>query len=107
MPLYEYRCGACGAVFEVIQKFSDTPLTVHEGCGGPLEKVITAAALQFKGTGWYVTDYARKKNGFSNGSSKSESHDSKSAAKTDSSAAKEKPKSDSGKSDSGKSSSTS
>ncbi len=65
MPLYEYRCQSCGAVFEVIQKFSDAPLTQHEGCGGNVEKLISPAALVFKGTGWYVTDYGRKngKNG--------------------------------------------
>jgi putative FmdB family regulatory protein len=68
MPLYEYKCGSCGDVFEVIQKFSDEPLTVHEKCGGPLERLVSAAALQFKGTGWYVTDYARK-----NGAPKSDS----------------------------------
>lgn len=72
MPLYEYRCETCGAVFEVIQKFSDTPLAVHEGCGGHVERLISAAALQFKGTGWYVTDYGRK-----NGSSGAGSHTSK------------------------------
>ena len=72
MPLYEYRCQSCGAVFEVIQKFSDTPLSIHEGCGGSVEKLISPSALQFKGTGWYVTDYGRK-----NG--KGESHGSKPA----------------------------
>lgn len=88
MPLYEYRCETCGAVFEVMQKFSDTPISIHEGCGGSVEKLISRSAIQFKGTGWYVTDYARK-----NG--KSDSHVSKpagengSATKTES---KEKPK---------------
>ncbi len=59
MPLYEYRCEKCGRVFEVIQKFSDTPLETHEGCGGKVERLISAPALQFKGSGWYVTDYAK------------------------------------------------
>ena len=59
MPLYEYRCSKCKDVFEVIQKFSDAPLTVHEGCGGPVERLISAPGLHFKGSGWYVTDYAR------------------------------------------------
>jgi len=68
MPLYDYRCKQCGGRFEVMQKFSDEPLTVHEECGGEVERLICAPALQFKGTGWYVTDYAKK-----NGSSKSES----------------------------------
>lgn len=60
MPLYEYKCDSCGAVFELIQKFSDSPLTTHEGCGGHVERLVSAAALRFKGTGWYVTDYAHK-----------------------------------------------
>ena len=59
MPLYDYRCDRCGQTIEVLQKFSDQPLTVHEGCGGHLERLISAPALQFKGTGWYVTDYAK------------------------------------------------
>jgi putative FmdB family regulatory protein len=64
MPLYEYQCHKCGQTFEVRQRFADEPLTVHEGCGGELEKLLSPPALQFKGTGWYVTDY-----GHHNGSS--------------------------------------
>ena len=60
MPLYEYACHQCGKHFDVLQKFSDQPLAVHEECGGEVERLISAPALQFKGTGWYVTDYARK-----------------------------------------------
>jgi len=63
MPLYEYRCQACGKVFEVMQRFSDEPLRVHEGCGGELERLLSPPAFQFKGSGWYVTDYARKSDG--------------------------------------------
>ena len=59
MPLYEYKCDSCGNVFEVIQKFSDQPLTVHEKCGGALERLISTSALQFKGSGWYVNDYGK------------------------------------------------
>src|ERR1700730_12595108 len=59
MPLYEYKCCSCGNVFEVIQKFSDQPLTIHESCGGPLERLISTSALQFKGSGWYVNDYGK------------------------------------------------
>jgi putative FmdB family regulatory protein len=59
MPLYEYACRRCGKTFEVIQKFSDTPLTVHEECGGEVERLLSPPALQFKGSGWYITDYAR------------------------------------------------
>ncbi len=60
MPLYEYRCEQCGSRVEKIQKFSDAPLTTCEKCGGALTRLLSAPAIQFKGTGWYVTDYARK-----------------------------------------------
>ncbi len=60
MPLYEYQCLKCGAHLEKIQKFSDTPLTKCEKCGGHLEKLVSASALQFKGSGWYINDYLRK-----------------------------------------------
>ncbi len=58
MPLYEYKCQSCGETFEVIQKFSDAPLKQHEKCGGRVERLVSPPALQFKGSGWYVTDYA-------------------------------------------------
>jgi putative FmdB family regulatory protein len=60
MPLYEYRCSKCGNVFEVIQKFADAPLTEHPECGGSVERLLSTSALQFKGSGWYVNDYAKK-----------------------------------------------
>jgi putative FmdB family regulatory protein len=60
MPLYEYKCDSCGATFEVIQRFSDPPIETCRACGGPVHKVLSAPAIQFKGPGWYVTDYARK-----------------------------------------------
>jgi putative FmdB family regulatory protein len=63
MPLYEYKCAKCGEVFELIQKFSDEPLHEHAGCGGALEKLLSAAALQFKGSGWYVNDYGKNGSG--------------------------------------------
>jgi putative FmdB family regulatory protein len=89
MPLYEYSCHNCGATFEVIQKFSDPPLTVHEECGGQVERLLSPPALQFKGSGWYVTDYGR--NGTAKSSEGSESKtdakpDSKPAAKTETAA---------------------
>src|SRR5260370_19455369 len=59
MPLYEYKCEGCGDIFEIRQKFADEPLTQHDKCGGRVHRVISAPALQFKGTGWYVTDYAK------------------------------------------------
>ena len=67
MPLYEYKCRSCGKIFEVIQKFSDEPLKVHEACGGDVEKLISRSAFQLKGSGWYATDYAK-----GNGASKKE-----------------------------------
>jgi putative FmdB family regulatory protein len=60
MPIYEYECTKCGQRIEVIQKMSDKPLKKHADCGGTLHKLISASGFQFKGTGWYVTDYARK-----------------------------------------------
>jgi putative FmdB family regulatory protein len=57
MPLYEYKCASCGETFEIIQKFSDAALEVHEKCGGHVERLISPSALQFKGSGWYVNDY--------------------------------------------------
>jgi putative FmdB family regulatory protein len=60
LPLYEYRCRKCGAQIEKIQKFSDPPLETCQACGGPLERLLSSPAIQFKGSGWYVTDYARK-----------------------------------------------
>ena len=59
MPIYEYLCQSCGKKFEVLQKFSDAPVVTHEGCGGAVEKLISTSALQFKGSGWYVNDYAK------------------------------------------------
>jgi putative FmdB family regulatory protein len=68
MPLYEYRCEKCGDQFEVMQKFSDEPLTRHEKCGGTVHRLISAPALQFKGSGWYITDYAKSGRASENGS---------------------------------------
>ena len=60
MPLYEYHCEPCGHRFEQIRRFSDPPLSVCPKCGGAVRKLHSSPAIQFKGTGWYVTDYARK-----------------------------------------------
>jgi putative FmdB family regulatory protein len=59
LPIYEYKCEGCGETFEVIQKFADEPVSVHEKCGGHVHRLMSAPAFQFKGTGWYVTDYAK------------------------------------------------
>ena len=71
MPNYEYLCTKCGHRFEQIRKFSDKQLRKCPECGGVIEQVISAPAVQFKGSGWYVTDYAKK--GASSGSSSSSS----------------------------------
>ena len=90
MPIYEYSCKKCGAHMEVMQKISDKPLTRHAKCGGKLEKEWSRTGFQFKGTGWYVTDYAGKK------SDAKEDKESKadSAAKADSTSAAAESKSE-------------
>ena len=80
MPLYEYQCDACAHRFEVIQKFSDPPVDVCPKCGGQVKKLLSSPAIQFKGTGWYITDYARK--GDTSATTPS-SADSKADTKTD------------------------
>ena len=60
MPLYEYECNACGVRFERIQRFSDKLVKICPECGGSVQKLLSSSAIQFKGTGWYVTDYAKK-----------------------------------------------
>ena len=60
MPLYEYKCSKCGYSFEILQKVTDAPLKQCIKCRGPVKKLISPSALQFKGSGWYVTDYAQK-----------------------------------------------
>ncbi len=83
MPLYEYHCKGCGKKFEVRQKFADKPLTVHESCGGEVERLISAPTLHFKGTGFYVNDYG--KNGHLPAAGNSNGHsESKDGSKTDS-----------------------
>lgn len=70
MPIYEYECTSCGKVTEVMQKFSDAPLTTCPSCGGSLRKLISLSTFHLKGTGWYVTDYAHKSQGYSPSKSK-------------------------------------
>ena len=105
MPLYEYLCDKCHSKFEVIEKFSDEPLKVHKDCGGNVERLVSAPALQFKGTGWYVTDYAKSGSGKSD-PSKSKPDSSKSGDSGGSSSSSSDTSS-STKSDSGSSSSSS
>ncbi len=59
MPLYEYLCTSCGRTLEAFQSFGEAPLAVCDRCGGPLKRLISAPAVQFKGSGWYVSDYGR------------------------------------------------
>lgn len=84
MPLYEYECDACGRRFEQIQKFSDAPLEVCAECGkGPIRRLLSSPAIQFKGAGWYVTDYAKsgaKKDSPTAGKTEGSSSDSAPAA---------------------------
>lgn len=97
MPLYEYQCKKCHSLTERIQKFSDPPLTSCPHCGGELEQLISAPAVQFKGSGWYVTDYAKSSskgkggNGSAAASSEGKSSEGKSEdTKSTSSASAEK-----------------
>ena len=94
MPIYEYECEKCGHRFEKIRKFSDPPLETCPKCGGTVHKMQSAPAFQFKGTGWYVTDYAKSK------------PDAKETKGTPDAAKSESSKSDSAKTDSAKTDST-
>ena len=105
MPLYEYECQNEGNRFEVIQKFSDAPVAVCPTCGGPVRRLISSPAIQFKGTGWYITDYARKGN--TGASSGSESGSSSSKSNGNSSTSSSSPASGSNGSSGSSSSSTS
>lgn len=95
MPLYEYQCESCAHRFERIQKFSDPPIEACPQCGSAVRKLLSSPAIQFKGAGWYVTDYARK--GSSSESAKPDGA-SGDGAKSDS-AKSEGTKSDTAKSD--------
>ena len=104
MPLYEYECDACGKRFEVIRKFSESALDACTKCGkGPVRRLMSSPAIQFKGTGWYITDYASKGKSSADGSSpskdqtkdqtkKADTGSSDTASKTDSTSAAPAPK---------------
>ncbi|HEX3741904.1 MAG TPA: zinc ribbon domain-containing protein [Terriglobales bacterium] len=77
MPLYEYECKKCGHRFERIQKFSDPMVKKCPECGGKVEQMISAPAVQFKGSGWYVTDYAKRSGPSSSSDSGSKSESGK------------------------------
>jgi len=104
MPLYEYECDACGGRFEVIQKFSEVSEQCRTCGKGPVRRLQSAPGIQFKGTGWYVTDYAQKgKSGGESSAGKSGDGDKTESTKSDSGSAETSTKSDSPKSDSTKS----
>src|SRR6478736_8045316 len=96
MPLYEYRCKKCGHIFEKIVKFSDKPIKKCPECGGVVEQTISAPAVQFKGSGWYVTDYAKKAHSSSSSDGGKDSKDSK-ESKDSKDSKKDEKKSDSSK----------
>src|SRR5215204_286289 len=89
MPLYEYQCDACSNRFERIQKFSDPHVDTCPSCGGTVRKLLSSPAIQFKGSGWYITDYAKKsssdsgKGGGSTSSTSSSDTSSSSSTSTD------------------------
>ena len=97
MPLYEYECLECSHRFEMLQKVADSPLKVCVKCEGKVERLLSSPAIQFKGTGWYVTDYARKGEAPSTqGSEKTSEKSSESSGSTPKTAKSEKSRSESG-----------
>jgi putative FmdB family regulatory protein len=102
MPLYEYECESCHNRFERIQKFSDPPVDTCPACGkGPVRKLISSPAIQFKGTGWYITDYAKKSTTDAKQAGGSTADKADKSDKSDAGAAKTESKSDSSASSSG------
>ena len=102
MPLYEYQCEACGNRFERIQKFSDPPIDACPSCGGAVRKLLSSPAIQFKGAGWYITDYAKKPSGDGAGpkdSKEAGKKDGTASSASDSSSAAAPPSSSTTKSD--------
>lgn len=83
MPLYEYQCDACAHRFEVIQKYSDAPIAVCPKCGGAVKKLFSSPAIQFKGSGFYITDYARKSDNATTPASSETKTESKSESKSE------------------------
>ena len=94
MPLYEYLCEKCGSKFELIEKFSAVPKTEHDGCGGAVHRLLSAPALMFKGSGFYVNDYA-KSGATPKGESKKAGDGSKSSSSDSESKSSESKSSDS------------
>jgi putative FmdB family regulatory protein len=110
VPLYEYECKQCSHRFEKIMKFSDEPIKVCPKCGGEVEQMVSAPAVQFKGSGWYVTDYAKKSGGGATKSSSGEggsSTDSSTKSSSDNKTESSAPTGDTAKSAAPESKSTS
>jgi len=89
MPLYEYQCESCGRRFEALQRLDEPPLESCAECGGKVRKLLSAPAFQFKGSGWYVTDYARSGGAGKGASAADKDESAKSSAAPDKSEAKE------------------
>ncbi len=93
MPLYEYQCEKCEHRFELIQKFSDAPVSNCPKCDGAVTKLLSSPAIQFRGTGWYITDYARKPSGSEPPSSeKVDASSKKDSSKTEKTTGSKSPK---------------
>ena len=107
MPLYEYKCKKCGHQFEKIQKYPDRMVKKCPDCGGRVEQTITAPAVQFKGTGWYVTDYAKKSTGLSSADGGNKDSKKEDKSKWDSGSKESSSKESSSKESSSKESSSS
>lgn len=95
MPLYEYQCQECGEKMEVIQRFDDAPYTICAACGGTLKKLFSAPAIQFKGSGFYLTDYGKSGSSATKTPSSSESGSGSSTTETSSDSGSSKPDSSS------------
>jgi putative FmdB family regulatory protein len=89
VPIYEYRCSKCGEIFEAFQKINDNPLTQCKFCRGKVERLISHSSFQLKGSGWYLSDYARKSQGTADsGNSASKSPEAKESGKESKSSSK-------------------
>src|SRR5579864_8249533 len=106
MPLYEYQCKKCGHRFEKIQKFSDKMVKKCPDCGGAVEQMISAPAVQFKGSGWYVTDYAKKSSSPGSGADSASKEKKDDKSKTDGSSKESSTKESSSKENSSRESSS-
>ena len=92
MPIYEYRCHKCHTIIEVMQKFSDKPLTRCPSCAGKISRIISNCSFQLKGTGWYVTDYKKKDSGWKDKSSEAKKNEAPKSEPTTETKVEAKPK---------------